>query len=1023
MNIPIYIAMKRFLLLFIFSILIQFKGLAQTPETAGPVFIDSSTVSIAGPLSQQELKELKEEPGEKNPKYTFGISVVPGKGSKGYIAEKLQTKMGTFQNQGPSLVFEAANVSFNPSDPTGAVGPNHYVNAFNEGFAIWDKQGNLLVPHSALSSIGGEFEPNEDGDPIVLYDEPADRFLILQMSTGSEGQYNSNSPAAILVAVSRGPDPVNDGWYTYRFNTGTTPDYPKISIWGDAYYVTSNKDSGQPQGEQVVFALERDRMLEGSDFARIIGFPLPGIITNGFYSPAGFNAVGNQLPPRGNAPIIYFQDDSWVAINQDHLKLWLINVNWFDVEMSSISLSQQITNGVSPFNSVFDGGDESNLSQPFDGNDIDALQGIVMYPTQYRRFSNYNSVVLNFVVDIDPSSGEHAAIRWYELRQQADGAPWQVYQEGTYAPDDSDRFCGSIGMDIRGNIALGYTILNDDPNNPIVPSLRYTGRFAGDPLGTMSIEEGVIADGITITPSSPTSGHRYGDYSHLAVDPSDGITYWFNGEIIDRPRRLNMVGVFQIGSRDQNDIGVADILSPESGNLGENEPVTVLLRNYGTNSQTGFEVTYSINGGDEVTEIFEDVIEGGASAEFMFDEPADLSDEGEIYTITVSVDLDGDENDQNDVLTEEVENLLPNDVGVVAINAPDASADLGPNEEVTVSIVNFGGSTQQNFQVSYQINSGNPVVETFNGSIEAGDAITYTFQQRADFSDQGRYVIEARTLLENDQNSDNDAYERVIYHLGCSPDESDCSLGDGITYFELNEIQNNTSCRSGYEEFLSMTATLDRNNPNYEVTVESSFLEDITADGAERFSMWIDLNDNSVFEPSEQVIDSEIIPAGNTRYTYDFQLPDDAPLGNHLLRVKASDVSYPQDSDNPDDFGVGLSQLNDPCADVLYGNTQDYTVLITDSDVQVGQDFIDDLEIEIFPVADNIYQVRIDSPTNAPLMLTVHNIAGQMMLTNRLSHNGEAYTYDLDMSYAATGVYLLRIGNNDYGKVKRFIVK
>ncbi|NJW55324.1 hypothetical protein HC175_20635, partial [Salinimicrobium sp. CDJ15-91] len=121
--------------------------------------------------------------------------------------------------------------------------------------------------------------------------------------------------------------------------------------------------------------------------ARHLGFPLPGIRINGFYSPAALNAVGDQMPPPGNMPIIYFQDDAWAGVNVDHLKIWLLNVDWNNPQNSVITESQELdpSQGVTPFHSTFDGGSVMNLSQVGSAPDVDALQGAVMWPTSYRR--------------------------------------------------------------------------------------------------------------------------------------------------------------------------------------------------------------------------------------------------------------------------------------------------------------------------------------------------------------------------------------------------------------------------------------------------------------------------------------------------------------------------------------------------------------------------------------------------------------------------------------------------------------
>ncbi|MBK6965949.1 MAG: hypothetical protein IPH20_18970 [Bacteroidales bacterium] len=265
--------------------------------------------SIASQLSEGTFIPAENKVKEFNPKHWGSNTSVPGKGlPKGNdpLWEQ-QTRAPRTQGRAPILTFEAASATATPTDPTGAVGPNHFVNSWNSAFRIWDKSGNPLTAAASLGTI----LPGTMGDPIVIYDRYADRFLITEFfSNGFD------------VAISQGPDPVNDGWYVYRFSTNTFPDYPKFSVWSDGYYITANKDQNSASTSQVVFALERDKMLVGNTTAQMIGFPLTGIVTSGFYSPLGFNANGPTLPPAGNAPIVYVQDDSWSGVSVDHLKIW-----------------------------------------------------------------------------------------------------------------------------------------------------------------------------------------------------------------------------------------------------------------------------------------------------------------------------------------------------------------------------------------------------------------------------------------------------------------------------------------------------------------------------------------------------------------------------------------------------------------------------------------------------------------------------------------------------------------------------
>lgn len=996
--------MKKLFLLFSLSFIFHLNSFAQTKEVAGPAFIDSASVLKTNALSKSKLIKHSEKPKLYNPRNRGINRVVPGKGLPKIVDPVLQTKMGEIPVKSPIFSFDGAATRSTPSDPTGAVGRNYYVNAWNSAFAIWDKQGNEVLPPSSLESIGGAFSGENDGDPIVFYDEAADRFILMQFS--AEPGRGSSSPPALLFAVSQGSDPLNSGWYTYRFNMESLPDYPKISLWNDGYYITTNKDALEPQGKEIVYVLERDRMLQGEDNVRILGFPLPGIQNNGFYSPAGFSVMGGDLPPPGNAPIIYLQDDEWAGVNQDHLKLWLINVDWDNLSSSTIAESQEITNGVSPFAATFDGGGFQNLAQPGETPEIDALQGAMMYMTQYRRFGTHNSVVMNFVVDVEPSAAKHAGIRWYELRQPTDGAPWSVYQEGTYAPDNSDRFCGSIGIDLRGNIAMGYTVVNDNPANPVFPSIRYTGRFVNDALNLMTIQEESIVEGNS---PQPRPEGRYGDYAHLSIDPSDDLTFWHNAEYFDGVDRINKVGVFRIAANEPNDLGVVALLTPQDATLTTSETITVRIRNYGTNAQSNFEVTYSINGGPIITEIFDETIQAESSAEFTFEQTGDFSEIGAVYTVEISTSLENDSNINNDALEVEVRNLPPNDIGVTSIDSPVTDEDLTSTEEVTITVSNIGGEPQQNFPVSYQIGNNAPVIETFNRVLEVGEDAVYTFDKTADLSPFGRYTIEARTRLENDFDPTNDTETISVANLNCIPEGSDCSQGDGIFYFALEDILNERiPCTIGYLDFSASATDLDRSQGNYSVTVQTNF----ASGEREKFSLWIDFNDNAVFEDEERLITSEVIPQANTSFTYDFTIPGDANLGQHLLRIRAGDTDFSGDVD-------------DPCSVMAYGTTHDYSVNITDSKLDIEDFILDEAELVVIkdPNREGQFRVIMETSFDEPLRITVHNILGQQLLENQVLNDGDAYVYELDMSYAARGVYLVRLGTRKVGKVKRFIVK
>jgi hypothetical protein len=596
-----------------------------------------------------------------------------------------------------SLVFETMTSSNScPSDPTGAVGPNHYLAAWNSAYQIYDKSGNNLTPASSLSSL---FGPDNFGDPVVLYDAQIDRFVITSMGQSS-----------LQLAMSETSDPVNGGWYVYSsassggvFETTGLPDYPHYAIWSDGYYVSVNANAND------FYVLERDKIIDGDPTASIQAGTAPSLYTGGLASPHFLSVTGDNHPVDGNATMVYFQDDSWGGVSQDHLKLWTVNVDWNNPNNSTISNPTQIN--TTSFNSVFDGGSFQNLTLP-NGYDIDACQGIVMQLAQYRKFPSYNSAVFNFTIDVDGSTAKRAGIRWYELRQTDDGEPWTIYQEGTYtAPGNANAFVGSMAMDSQGNIGMGYTSMSTSA--PI--SINYTGRYASDPLNQMTISEENIA---TSTSNPNSCGGRYADYAQLSVDPEDDKTFWFVSEYFS-PTRKDIVGVFKIAPNFANDIGVVSIDSPSSGTLTSEENISVSIFNYGEDSASNFDITYQLDSGDLITETYTGSIASNETGEFTFSTTVDLSVVGTLYQICAYTSLSGDEDSSNDNFCGEIEHLNSNDLGVSAISSPISGAGLSSTELVTVEITNYGGADQSDFEVSYEVND-EITTEIVPGPVPAG---------------------------------------------------------------------------------------------------------------------------------------------------------------------------------------------------------------------------------------------------------------------------------------------------------------
>jgi len=939
--------------------------------------------SIASQIASGQFIPAENIAKEYNPKHSDANKAVPGKGLPlgNDPLWQMQNSGTRIQGREPELIFDVVSGSEStPTDPTGAIGPNHYVNAWNSSFRIWDREGNPLTPPASLGSL---FPGETLGDPIVMYDRYADRFIITQLS---------ETPNSFLIAVSQGADPVNDGWYTFRFNSGSFADYPKFSVWSDGYYITANKNSGSAGTSEVVFALERDKLLLGDLTAQMVGFPLTNIVTGGFYSPLGFNANGTELPPAGNAPIVYMQDDSWAGVSTDHLKIWTVNVDWDNTGNSTISVPQVIP--TTPFDGLFDGGSFSNLPQP-SGPDLDALQATIMYMAQYRRFADHNSVVFNFVVDLDGNS-DLAGIRWYELRQDTDGDPWAIYQEGTYAqPEGHSAYCGSIGMDVNGNIGMGYTVVS----STLVPSIRYTGRFANDPLSEMTVAEDVIRNGTESDPSD-----RYGDYAQLTIDPVDDKTFWHDAEYFTGGTRKNVVGVFKLSPDFSLDAGIIDVPAPQNGLLTNAEPITVTIRNFGSDSIYNFPVSYQIDGGDVITEMVEDTLPGVSNLDYTFTTPGDLSIEGNTYSLVTYTSLEADEDLLNDTLTVLVTHLFPNDIGIATIIEPVSGSDLSSVEPVTVIIDNYGGATQIDFNVSYTLNGATPVVEVVPGPLDGSSSMSYTFATTADFTNLGDYTLLVNTFLPGDSDTSNDSLEVIITKTLCQP-EINCSQGDGFKLFKVGDIDNPSDCSpNGYGDFTDQETDLTQNSTN-ELVVTTNY-------GDQFVKVWIDFNDNFVFENSEVVVNNVEIADGMIDGTFtdtmNLVIPSEANLGQHIMRGKTNwDAIVPSDA----------------CDASSFGETEDYMANIV-FPVGIDEQLLGDNKLEVSYLPGNHFVISLKTNTiTETLIVTVHNVLGQKMIQNRVNYQNGAYTYDFDMSYAKAGVYLVRLGSYKVGKVTRIIVK
>lgn len=428
----------------------------------------------------------------------------------------------------PLLSFDGpSNIAgVQPPDPVGDVGPNHYVAMSNLYFAAYDKSGNLLygpVPNNTLwSGFGGPCQTENAGDPVVLHDQFSDRWVLTQFTANGPTYYN-------CVAVSTTSDPTGP-YYRYAISTGTNfPDYPKYGIWSDAYYISTREFAGAGFAGVGAYALNRADMVAGNPNPQVISFLVapggtPYNIGDGLL-PADLD--GSALPPSGSPEYFVGSMDNGgpYGAPQDALTLWKFTVNWASPASSSFVLANTLP--IAAYDTIFPcspSGSRNCIPQPGTTNKIDILsyRQRPMWRLAYRNFGGFESLVTNQSVEAGSGRDTAAGIRWWEIRDP-NGSPF-IYQEGTYAPDTTNRWMASVAMDQDGNMAMGYSA----SSSSVFPSLWYTGRLAGDPLGLMTQGEASLFNGT----ASQTSGQRWGDYTSLNVDPSDDCTFWYVNEYL-----------------------------------------------------------------------------------------------------------------------------------------------------------------------------------------------------------------------------------------------------------------------------------------------------------------------------------------------------------------------------------------------------------------------------------------------------------------------------------------------------------
>jgi hypothetical protein len=481
-----------------------------------------------------------------------------------------------------------------PPDPNAAVGSTQIVEIVNTAYAVYSKTGTtVLAPtnsNNLWSGFGGFCQSANDGDATVAWDTLSSRWIVQQFAnvTSASGPYYE------CVAVSTSADATGSyNRYSYQFST--FPDYPKLSVWPDAYYTTYNMFTAAGSFiDAEVCAMNRTNMLTGAAATQQC------FTTSSAYGGILASSLdGATAPPSGEPNLVV-----GLGTTSTTLAYWKFHVDWTTTSNSTFTGPSTMT--VASYSTACGGG--TCIPQGGDTQQLDSLADRVMYRLAYRNFGGYESLVLNHAV----TAGSGVGVRWYEFRLSG-GNP-TVYQQGTYAPDSTFRWMGSIAEDKVGNIALGYSQSSSSTN----PSIRFTGRLAGDALGTMTQGETTVITG----GGSQTSYSRWGDYTSMQVDPADNCAFWYTDEYIPSNGNFNWntrIASFQLPNCATTTTGFSISDSPSSGSVTVGGSTTSTI----TVTETGTAQTVNLSASGLPT---------GATASFS---PASLSASG-TSTMTIA---------------------------------------------------------------------------------------------------------------------------------------------------------------------------------------------------------------------------------------------------------------------------------------------------------------------------------------------------------------------------------------------------
>jgi hypothetical protein len=410
------------------------------------------------------------------------------------------------QPAAPPLITNFEGITYTnwiPPDPVLAVGPDYIIMMVNSSWAIYDKNGvqqYLVTLDDWFSNVS---PPGSAFDPKVIYDHHAGRWVMLALAVNA-------SSSSYLISVSDDSNPIGN-WWNWNLDAaadGSTPtnngaDFPGLGFdEASAVYITSNQYDDYLNGSfeyAKVRILYKSQLYSGSavswwDFWNF---------TNADASTAFTLKPAHTF---GTPGVEYFINTHWNGGSS--ITLWALT----NPLGTPPTMTRQATVSIGTYAAP------PNAAQPGVSVATDYIHtgDCRTQDVQYRNGHVYTA----FTVGHNWGSGTVSAIRYLKINTSTNTPAINV----TYGADGAYYYYPIIYTDQTDNIFL---VFNRSALSEYV-GIRYSGRKTTDtstqPSAQLKGGEGFYKrlDGI--------NRNRWGDYSGIGVDPSDGTTVWICSE-------------------------------------------------------------------------------------------------------------------------------------------------------------------------------------------------------------------------------------------------------------------------------------------------------------------------------------------------------------------------------------------------------------------------------------------------------------------------------------------------------------